>query len=228
MELIYGSTKQKFIPNEVISFQNIRKIKTIMANDSFMKYQAIAEVKGEYIVCNDITKLKKHSKRIVKETYEEYLDFLLKRDIEKDRWIYNIIDGLAEQDDILFKDENMIVIPTYIWDSQNIDKLHILCLPTNKFLRTIRDLTLKDVPLLQHMKNVTLKTIEKKYGLKEENLKMFFHYEPSTYHLHIHFINVEYTETGSSVEYSHDLDSVIFNLTMDSDYYKKIKLNRRV
>jgi hypothetical protein len=29
------------------------------------------------------------------------------------------------------------------------------------------------------------------------------------------------------VEYSHDLDTVIFNLKMDSDYYKKIKLNRR-
>jgi m7GpppX diphosphatase len=227
MELIYGSTKQTFIPNTVISFPCIRKIKTIIENDSFTKYEAIAEVKGEYIICNDITKLKKYSKRIIKESYDEYLDFLSQRDIEKDRWIYNIIDGKAEQDKILYRDLNLIVIPTYTWDSKNIDKLHILCLPTNKNIRTIRDLTSEHIPLLQHMKYITLETIEKSYGLKEENLKIFFHYEPSTYHLHIHFINTGHTESWSSVEYSHDLDTVIFNLKMDSDYYKKIKLNRR-
>jgi len=228
MEQIYRDTKFKFIPNEVMSFANIRKIKTIMVNDSFTKYQAIAEVKGEYIVCNDITKLNKYSKRIIKESYDEYLEFLSKRDIEKDRWIYNIIDDIAEQDKILFRDDDIIVIPTYLWDSQNIEKLHILCLPTNKNIRTIRDLTSEHIPLLQRMKDVTLETIEKIYGLKEENLKMFFHYDPSTYHLHIHFINTGYTESWSSVEYSHDLDSVIFNLSIDSDYYKKIKLNRRL
>ena len=228
MELIYGITKEKFIPHTVMSFPNVRKVKLLMENDSFSKYEAITEVKGEYIVCNDITKLKKYSKTLVKESYEDYVEFIKNRDYEKDRWIYNIIDGIAEQDKIIYRDTVAIVIPTYTWDSKNIDKLHILCLPTNKNIRTIRDLTLKDVPLLEHMKAITLIMIEKSYGLKEENLKIFFHYEPSTYHLHIHFINTGYTESWSSVEYSHDLDTVIFNLKMDSDYYKKIKLNRRV
>ena len=82
--------------------------------------------------------------------------------------------------------------------------------------------------MLEYMKKTTLQQIKEIYGLKEENLKIFFHYDPSTYHLHIHFINTENTEAWSSVEYSHDLDTVIFNLTMDSDYYKKIKLNIRV
>jgi m7GpppX diphosphatase len=228
MELIYGSTKEKFIPNTVMSFPSIRKIKTIMENDSFTKYEAIAEVKGEYIVCNDITKLRQHSKRLVKESYEEYLEFISHRDKEKDRWIYNIIDGIAEQDKIIYRDLSVIVIPTYTWDSTNIEKLHILCLPMNTSLRTIRDLSLKDVPLLEYMKSITLLMIEKKYGINEEHLKIFFHYDPSTYHLHIHFVNTANKESWSSVEYSHDLDSVIFNLQMDSGYYKKIKLNRRV
>lgn len=228
MELIYGITKEKFIPHTVMSFPNVRKVKLLMENDSFSKYEAITEVKGEYIVCNDITKLKKYSKTLVKESYEDYVEFIKNRDYEKDRWIYNIIDGIAEQDKIIYRDTVAIVIPTYTWDSKNIDKLHILCLPCDKTLRTIRDLTLKNVPILEYMKNITLKQIEKKYGLKQENLKIFFHYEPSTYHLHIHFINTGYTESWSSVEYSHDLDTVIFNLKMDSDYYKKIKLNRRI
>ena len=55
---------------------------------------------------------------------------------------------------------------------------------------------------------------------------MFFHYDPSTYQLHIHFANIA-ENNGSSVEYSHDLDIVIFNLSLDSDYYKKVLLNVR-
>ena len=97
----------------------------------------------------------------------------------------------------------------------------------DKQLRTIRELTKEHIPLLEHMKKTTLEKIEKVYGLKEGSLKIYFHYEPSTYHLHIHFVNISYKDAGSSVEYSHDLDSVIFNLSLDSDYYRKIKLNRR-
>lgn len=228
MELITGTIKYTFKPNTVISFPNVRKIKLLMENDSFSKYEAITEVKGEYIVCNDTNKLKKYSKILVKESYEDYIEFIKNRDYEKDRWIYNIIDGIAEQDKIIYRDTAAIVIPSYTWDSKNIEKLHILSLPSDKSLRTIRDLTLKNVPILEYMKKITLQQIDNEYGLKEENLNIFFHYDPSTYHLHIHFINTGNTESWSSVEYSHDLDSVIFNLKMDSDYYKKIKLNRRV
>lgn len=228
MDLIDGTTKYTFQSNTVMSFPNVKKIKLLMENDMFTKYEAITEVKGEYIICNDISKLKKYSKRIVKESYEEYITFIKYRDSEKDRWIYNIIDGVAEQDKIVYKDSSIVIIPTYTWDSINIDKLHILCLPTDKSLRTIRDLRVKHVSMLEYMKKATLQQIKEIYGLKEENLKIFFHYDPSTYHLHIHFINTENTDAWSSVEYSHDLDTVIFNLTMDSDYYKKIKLNRRV
>ena len=228
MEYIFEETKQTFAPKCVTDFSNIVKVKKTFENDVFEKYEAIAQVKGELIVCNDISKLKTYSKRIVKQTYDEYLQLLSQRDITKDRWIYNIIDGISETDKILFRDEQCIVVPTYLWNSQDIDKLHILCLPTNKQLRTIRELNAESIPLLQHMKAVTLKTIETTYGINEGNLKMFFHYDPSTYHLHIHFVNTAHIYTWSSVEYSHDFDSVIFNLQLDGNYYKKINLNIRI
>jgi m7GpppX diphosphatase len=232
MELTEGQINHKFIPTSVLSFLDIQTLSNqtnlIFKNDVFEKYEVITEVKGEYILCSDIRKLKKHSKILVKESYNEYLDFIKVRDIENDRWIYNIIDGLFEQDKLIYKDETILIIPTFTWDSNNIDKLHILCLPTNKSIRTIRDLSSKDIPLLIYMKNITLKQIKEKYDINNEQLKIFLHYDPSTYHLHIHFINTEHTESFSSVEYSHDLDSVIFNLNLDSDYYKKIKLNRRI
>ena len=228
MEHIEYQKIYKFIPINVISFSNIQPNKLILKNDVFEKWEATTTVKGEYIVCNAISKLKKCSKRIVKESYEEYLDVIMKRDIEKDRWIYNIIDGIAEQENIMYRDEFSITIPTYTWDAKNVEKLHILCIPMDKRLRTIRELTKEDIPLLEHMKKTTLEKIEVVYGLKEESLKIYFHYDPSTYHIHIHFVNTVYKDAGSSVEYSHELDSVIFNLSIDSDYYRKAKLNRRL
>ena len=36
------------------------------------------------------------------------------------------------------------------------------------------------------------------------------------------------TKSGSSVEYSHDLDMVIFNLKLDSDYSKKISAYKNI
>ena len=58
-------------------------------------------------------------------------------------------------------------------------------------------------------------------------MKIYIHYNPSTYHLHIHFVNNLFHNISSSVEYSHELNNVIFNLELDSDYYKKIVLNKR-
>ena len=42
------------------------------------------------------------------------------------------------------------------------------------------------------------------------------------------FVNTASNQLHSSVEYSHELNSVIFNLKMNSDYYKIALLNIRV
>ena len=227
MQTTIDGINYKFIPSKVANFDTIIINKKTMENDVYEKYEATAEVSGELITCNDITKMKRTEKKIVRESYEEYLKSLKKRDPNKDKWIYNIIDGTSEQEKILYRDEACIVIPTYMWDSLNVDKLHILCLPTDISLRSIRSLTAEHIPLLEHMKNVTLEVIKNKYGIDECYLKMFFHYEPSTYHLHIHFVNTSNYESRSSVEYSHELNNVIFNLRIYSQYYKAALLNIR-
>jgi m7GpppX diphosphatase len=227
MQVTVENVNYKFIPSKVTSFDKIVKNNKTMENDIYEKYEATAEISGELIVCNDVSKMKRTEKKLVRETYEEYLTSLKKRDPNKDKWIYNIIDGTSEQELILHRDESCVIIPTYMWDSVNIEKLHILCLPTDVTLRSIRSLTADHIPLLEHMKKVTLETIKAKYGVDECYLKIFFHYEPSTYHLHIHFINTAHYEARSSVEYSHELNNIIFNLSLYSQYYKVAILNRR-
>ncbi len=233
MDCTEGIIKKKIIPNKVINWspEAIKIINTTLKNDLYEKHQVEVLVQGEMLVCNDLTKMKVYSKKVKKETFDEYQEKIKSRDPAKDQWVYNILDGISEQSDIIYQDDLCICIPSYTWsgktDPNELNKLHVLCFPKDKTLRCIRSLDSSHIALLTHMKIKSCEIIKTKYGLEPTDLKMFFHYDPSTYHLHIHFVNVEHTETNSSVEYSHDLDSVIFNLGLDSDYYKKINLNTR-
>jgi len=228
MQQTIDNISYRFIPSKVTSFDGIIREKKTMENDIYEKYEAKAEISGELIICKDVTQMKNRVKKLVQEDYETYLQTLEKRDTKKDVWIYNIIYGISEQEAILYRDDKCIVFINYFWDGKDIDKLQMLCMPIDRNLRSIRSLDACHISLLEHMKSVTLQVIREKYGLEEEYIRIYFHYEPSTYHLHIHFVNTASNQVHSSVEYSHELNSVIFNLKMKTDYYKIIKLNIRV
>lgn len=227
MQVNIDNINYKFIPSRLSTIDSIVKKDLVLKNDIYEKYNATAEIEGELIICNDVNKMRRFEKKIIRETYLDYLKYIKYRDPKKDQWIYNIIDGTSEQESILYRDELCILIPTYMWDGKNIEKLHLLCLPTDISLRSIRSLTSAHIPLLEHMKRASLNIISEKYHLNEHYIKMFFHYEPSTYHLHIHFVNVANHDSRSSVEYSHELNNVIFNLSIQNDYYQQVILNKR-
>jgi hypothetical protein len=228
MQQTIDNISYRFIPSKVTSFDSIIKESQTLKNDIYEKYEAKAEISGELIVCKDVKQMKHRVKKLVQEDYETYLQTLDKRDDKKDIWIYNIIDGISEQESILYRDDKCIVFINYFWDGKDIDKLQLLCMPIDRNFRSIRSLDASHISLLEHMKSVTSQVIREKYGLEEEYIKMYFHYEPSTYHLHIHFVNIASNQLHSSVEYSHELNSVMFNLKIMSDYYKIVLLNIRV
>jgi m7GpppX diphosphatase len=227
MQVNIDNMNYKLIPSRVSSLDRIKKNQLVFKNDIYEKYSATAEVECELIICNDINLMPRFEKKIIRETYQDYLKYIKYRDLKKDQWIYNIINGISEQELILYRDELCIVIPTYVWDGINAEKMHVLCLPTDITLRSIRSLTSEHIPLLEHMKFVTLYIIKQRYNIDEHYVKMFFHYEPSTYHLHIHFVNIAHHDTRSSVEYSHELNNVIFNIYICPDYYQRVILNKR-
>ena len=67
--------------------------------------------------------------------------------------------------------------------------------------------------------------IKSKYGLGKESLRIYLHYQPSYYHLHVHFTNLKYEAPGSKVERAHLLTDVINNISLKSDYYQKSSLS---
>lgn len=68
------------------------------------------------------------------------------------------------------------------------------------------------------------KAIFDKYKVRGSQLRIYFHYQPSFYHLHIHFTYLRHEAPGIYAEKSHLLDTVINNIEMMSDYYKKATL----
>ena len=105
--------------------------------------------------------------------------------------------------------------------------MQILTFAKDRSLRSLRDLNGTHIDFLKYCKQKTLETIRIIYGVDESLIKMFLHYSPSTYQLHIHFVMIANTEYNSSIEYSHELSSVIFNLEIKSNYYQSITLNKK-
>lgn len=58
-----------------------------------------------------------------------------------------------------------------------------------------------------------------KYGVPASQIRAYFHYQPTYYHLHIHFSYLGYKAPGISTERAHLLSSVIENIEKESSFY---------
>ena len=161
------------------------------------------------------------------ESYEEYKKTVSIRDKQKahlDKWIYDILDGKKEQEKIIYQNDYFLIIHTYVWTNSNNDDLHLLTIPYNKKLRTIRSLNTNYISLLDQMYKKTLEVIKDKYKIDISDLNIEFHYTPSTYHLHLHFVNKK-KEDISDIHYKHSYNNVINNIKDDKNYYINNNLN---
>jgi m7GpppX diphosphatase len=159
-------------------------------------------------------------KKIILESYEDY-QLLNVHNTDKN-WIYNIIDHISESENIIYENDNLIFIPDYKWDN-NIKNLHILGIFKNKNLNSIRDLNKDHIKMLEECIIDGKKIIKEKYDI--DNLIIYFHYRPSVWQLHIHFMNIETDKKDSfALPRAHLVTNVIQNLNYDTNYYKNANL----
>jgi len=159
--------------------------------------------------------------KIKLESYDDYKK--LKVEDEDKVWAYNIIDHVAEKEKIIYEDKDIILIPDYKWNN-SIDSLHILCFFKDKKLYSIRELTSEHISMLENSIINCKKCIKEKYNILEDNLLVFFHYHPSVWQLHIHFTNIKLISNSILIPRAHLVSQLIENLRIDSNYYKKVKL----
>lgn len=150
-------------------------------------------------------------------------------------WIQNIIEGRKEKERLLVDTDAFIInidtkwrthpdplkIPREEWyEHKSVEDLYCLGILKEQGIATLRDLRARHIPILRSIISDGLKTINDIYGVKDDQVRIFVHYQPQFYHFHVHFTRLN-NEIGAQVERGHLLTDIIQNLEMDSNYYKK-------
>ena len=168
--------------------------------------------------------------RMVTETAQDYqkitLPFIQSSSFDI-TWVYNILEHKQEADRIVFEDSDpmigFILLPDLKWsDQSNLNDLYLVAIVHRRDLKSLRDLNGDHLSLLKNIKKKGVEAIRAKYqGINESNLRIYFHYQPSYYHLHVHFTALQFEAPGCKVERAHLLDHVINNIEMVPDYYAR-------
>ncbi len=128
---------------------------------------------------------------------------------------------------IIFEDEDktegFVLLPDMKWDGQTVENLYLLGIVHARGIGSLRDLTAKHISLLKNVRDKSLRAIEEKYGLHPSRVRVYLHYYPSFYHLHLHFTHINFQLPGWP-ERNHLINQVICNLSVDGDYYRKVAL----
>lgn len=169
---------------------------------------------------------------VLKETPELYekitLPYISKEQFSLD-WLYNVLEHKKEQDRIVIEDldpvNGFMLLPDLKWDGINTATLYCTAIVLDRTIKSIRDLREQHLPLLENIRTKSLKAIEGKYSMPPTQIRAYFHYQPSYYHLHVHFNYIKYDAPGIFVDKAHLLDTVIDNIKMIPDYYQKATLN---
>lgn len=134
-----------------------------------------------------------------------------------------------EEERIVFEDpdntDGFILLPDLKWDGKTKETLYLIAISRRRDIRTLRDLTGDHLDFLKNIRDKSVETIHQKYDISRSQLRIYVHYQPSFYHFHVHFTYLKHAAPGINCERSHLLDTVISNIELLSDYYKKATLS---
>ncbi|KRZ51959.1 m7GpppX diphosphatase, partial [Trichinella nativa] len=208
---MYRSFAKRESPS-VNAFLNLRRLLTLIQPASEQHIQKWSE----------------EERWMVSETADDYRSITLQY-IEKHKlslqWVQNVLDGTAESERIVYNDPDpevgFVLAPSLRWDGKDVNQLYLTAICRRQNLKSLRDLRAEHLPMLQNIFTKSTVTIEERYGVPVNRLCIFFHYQPTYYHLHIHFTHLREATAGTSVGRAHLYADVVDNLRSDSDYYAK-------
>ncbi|KAM4732257.1 m7GpppX diphosphatase [Anableps anableps] len=211
------------------------KLRLEMRNDIYSSYRLQApphlnEIKTT-VVCpateKHVKKYQRQESFLVEETGEDYRSVTLPYIQEQSlslQWVYNILERKAEADRIVHDDPDpevgFVLLPDLKWDQKQVDDLYLIAIARQKDIKSLRDLSSQHLPLLQNIFQRGKEAILQRYNLPTRKLRVYLHYQPSYYHLHVHFTKLGYDAPGCGVERAHLLSDVIQNLQTDPQFYK--------
>jgi m7GpppX diphosphatase len=105
-----------------------------------------------------------------------------KREEGRLNWVFNILEGRTEQEDVIMRDEGhgpedgFMMLPDLNWDRKTMGSLHLLALVHRRDIWSLRDLKKSHVPWLKYLRKRVLEATVSMYsGLEEDQLKLYVH-----------------------------------------------------
>ncbi|XP_062464789.1 m7GpppX diphosphatase [Pezoporus occidentalis] len=212
------------------------KLELRMHNDIYKTYHLypppeLSEIKTTVVYPATEKHLQKYLRQevhLIHETWEDYKNITLPYIQSQSfsiQWVYNILEKKAEADRIIHENpdpcDGFVLVPDFKWNQNQLDDLYLIALVHRREVKSLRDLTAEHLPLLRNILQEGKEAIMKRFGVPGSQLRIYLHYHPSYYHLHVHFTALGYDAPGISVERAHLLTDVIDNLVLDSMYYQK-------
>ncbi|KAM8989365.1 m7GpppX diphosphatase [Ara ararauna] len=212
------------------------KLELRMHNDIYKTYHLypppeLSEIKTTVVYPATEKHLQKYLRQevhLIRETWEDYKNITLPYIQSQSfsiQWVYNILEKKAEADRIIHENpdpcDGFVLVPDFKWNQNQLDDLYLIALVHRREVKSLRDLTAEHLPLLRNILQEGKEAIMKRFSVPGSQLRIYLHYHPSYYHLHVHFTALGYDAPGISVERAHLLTDVIDNLVLDSTYYQK-------
>ena len=185
--------------------------------------------------CTDahIAKAEVQTEVLVRETPEVYarvtLPFIEAFPPARLQWVRNILAKTAEADRLIFEDPDpesgFMLHPDMKWDGTTVANLYCVAIVHDGRLRTIRDLRgPAHADMLEGLRTKVAAVVLERFGLPADRLRMYLHYQPSYYHLHVHVTHVQFDAGGQRAGRAHLLEDVIDCLRRDPEGYARATL----
>jgi m7GpppX diphosphatase len=125
-------------------------------------------------------------------------------------------------------------LPDFKWDLKDVNTLYLQAIVRHRTVKSLRDIRPKHLPMLKQIRTQAYVTVQK-WGLKQGDLRLYVHYQPSycqsyclsafsnqtevqSDHFHVHIVQVNYSGlSGANVGQAHLLDDIISLLEIDGD-----------
>ena len=191
----------------------------------------------------DLDKERERDHFIIRETRDAYArvvgPFIDSVPAARTQWLLNILEGRSEQDRVLHADADFMLLPDFKWDQRSERQLYCQAIVRGgggvdgaEPLRSLRELRAVHAPLLRRLRRAAFAEITRRYGVSAAHIFAYIHYQPSFYHLHVHFVHLALAGEGGRVSNAchraHLLDTVIDHLEMGggsgSEYYANATL----
>lgn len=227
-------TKKALVSSDLISkldfnndiYSNYMLQSSAVLNDikATVVYPANDKVLAKY--SHDETVLFSESPETYARVVEPFIKKMLKDDPDQNKWLHNILAGQSEADRVVYDDPDpktgFMLVPDLKCTSDEKD-VHVVAIVRRTDLRSLRDLNDKHLDLLKNILTKGTEAMLIKYKNAKGKLRTYIHYHPSFYHFHVHFRLVDPSDYIST-DRDNLLSTVISNITIKKDYYKKATL----